>query len=111
MCLNVIDLLNDAPRDGRKEIRFRVEDVTADIARGRAAVALIRIAEQVPEIFRESVASGDETLIRLPLQKLVEQIGFLPVKPALESKSARPSGQQLPPAMPPAACSRPTGRG
>src|SRR4029079_2902944 len=34
------DFLNDAPRDGRREVRFRIEDVTADIARGRAAVAL-----------------------------------------------------------------------
>jgi hypothetical protein len=83
------DYLNDGPRDGRKEIRFRVEDVTADIARGRAAVALSRIAEQVPEIFRAPIAVNDETLIRLPLQKLVEQIGFLPVKPGSEPKLAR----------------------
>jgi hypothetical protein len=105
------DLLNDATRDGRKELRFRVEDVTADIARGRAAVALARIAEQAPEIFKEPVPSGDETLIRLPLQKLVEQIGFLPVKASLESKNARsisalPEAHgpepALPPAMPPA---------
>lgn len=107
------ELLNDEPRDGRKEVRFRVEDVTADIARGRAAVALGRIAEQVPEIFRVPIAPGDETLIRLPLQKLVEQIGFLPVKPAPpDAKTTRPpiGVQSLPGTRPPgAAVSLPPG--
>jgi hypothetical protein len=84
------EFLNDTPRDGRKEIRFRVEDVTADIARGRAAVALVRIAEQAPEIFKSPVAPTDETLIRLPLQKLVEQIGFLPVRSAADPTKGSP---------------------
>ncbi len=77
-----IDLINEHPHDLSRELRFKVEDLSADIARGRAAVSLARIAEQVPELFREPIAPDDPRQVRLPLQKLVEQIGFLPSKVA-----------------------------
>ena len=76
------DLVAQETPDLKRELRFKVEDLSADIARGRAAVSLRLIAAQVPDLFVEPIAEDDTRQIRLPLQKLVEQIGFLPVKAA-----------------------------
>lgn len=85
-----MELITDEPHDLSRELRFRVEDLSADIARGRAAVSLGSIAAQVPELFREPIAHNDARQIRLPLQKLVEQIGFLPIKPTAPAPSSAP---------------------
>ncbi len=90
------ELLSDATQDLKRELHFKVDDLSADIARGRAAVSLGRIAAQVPDLFREPIAADDPRQIRLPLQKLVEQIGFLPTKPA-PPKPASPPALELPP--------------
>ncbi len=94
-------LLNDAPRDPKRALHFQIEHVTADIARGRAEVHLSRIAEQVPDIFHAPITSETEMMIRLPLQKLVEQIGFGTTRPAPSAPAV------LPPAAPPLALSQP----
>lgn len=101
-----VDLLADGTPDLRRELRFKVDDLSADIARGRAAVPLTRIASQMPELFREPVSESDTRLIRLPLQKLVEQIGFLPTKSLPQTAPApftpAPTFGALPPASAPA---------
>jgi len=45
--------------DAKRELRFKINDLSSDIARGRAAVPLSRIAQLAPEIFVKEI-SGDE---------------------------------------------------
>ena len=61
--------------DLRRELRFPAEPIAADIARGRPAVSLAAIVAQCPEVFVPDASGFDSMQIRLPLQKLVEQIG------------------------------------
>jgi len=91
--------------DSKRELRFRINDLSSDIARGRAAVPLSRIAQLVPDIFVKEIGRDEDTEIRLPLQKLVEQIGLLrsrPKAPAVE-KLPRPTttAEVVPPVRPP----------
>jgi hypothetical protein len=67
--------------DPKRELRFRINDLSSDIARGRAAVPLSRIAQLVPDIFVKEIGRDEDTEVRLPLQKLVEQIGLLRSRP------------------------------
>ena len=69
--------------DANRELRFAVDDLSADIARGRAAVPLSKIAALCPDVFAREIAPADDSEIRLPLQKLVEQIGLLRGRPAV----------------------------
>ncbi len=77
--------------DPKRELRFSINDLSSDIARGRAAVPLSRIAQLVPDIFVRQITRDEDTEIRLPLQKLVEQIGLLRSRHHPGEKSARPS--------------------
>ncbi len=74
-------LLQAGLHDASRELRFAVDDLSADIARGRAAVPLSKIAALCPDVFAREIAPGDDSEIRLPLQKLVEQIGLLRGRP------------------------------
>ncbi|MEQ1862735.1 MAG: hypothetical protein ABMA13_22675, partial [Chthoniobacteraceae bacterium] len=85
------DLLSEGPHDLGRELHFKVEDLSADIARGRGAVPLGRIAVQVPELFCEPIADDDQRQVRLPLQKLVEQIGLLPINKVSSSMQPEPA--------------------
>ena len=87
-------LLRAGLHDASRELRFAVDDLSADIARGRAAVPLSKIAALCPDVFAHEIAPGDDTEIRLPLQKLVEQISLL---------RGRPAGPVAEPAAPEAA--------
>ena len=75
-------LLRAGFHDANRELRFSIDDLSADIARGRAAVPLSKIAALCPDIFARNIAPSDDPEIRLPLQKLVEQIGLLRGRPA-----------------------------
>lgn len=75
-------LLRAGLHDATRELRFAIDDLSSDIARGRAAVPLSKIAALCPDVFARPVGPADETEIRLPLQKLVEQIGLLRSRPA-----------------------------
>lgn len=66
--------LKPGPLDAKREIRFKVGSLSHDIARGRAAVSLAKIAELCPEIFRDALALADNVEVRLPLQKFFEQL-------------------------------------
>ncbi len=83
-------------RDEKRELRFDAEALSADIARGRASVPLSTIATLCPDIFQQSADELDDMEIRLPLQKLVEQIGGLrldlrPPHPVLFGAQAVPA--------------------
>ena len=102
-------LLQAGLHDASRELRFSMDDLSADIARGRAAVPLSKIAALCPDVFARELEPGDDTEIRLPLQKLVEQIGLLRTRPAVPppepvAPEAAPA-KDLPPASetPPAA--------
>ena len=81
--------LKAGQHDPRREMRFSIHDLSSDIARGRAAVPLSRIAALLPDIFVKEIGRDEDTEIRLPLQKLVDQIGLLRRPPA-------PSGERRP---------------
>ncbi len=67
--------------DLRRELRFPADGLAADIARGRASVFLADIVAQCPDVFLPDANGFDAVQIRLPLQKLVEQIGSGIAKP------------------------------
>ena len=68
--------LRQGKPDLRRELRFPAEGLAANIARGRAAVYLGEIVAQCPDLFLPEVNGFDDIQIRLPLQKLVEQIAL-----------------------------------
>ena len=82
--------LRQGTPDPQRELRFSADGLAADIARGRASVFLADIVAQCPDIFLPEADGFDDTQIRLPLQKLVEQIGLAP--------ASRPASFQPPPA-------------
>ncbi len=87
--------LKSGTHDPKRELRFKINDLSSDIARGRAAVPLSSVARLLPDIFVKEIAPDEDTEVRLPLQKLVEQIGLLrsrPAAPAAE-KTAQPAPQ------------------
>ena len=94
--------LKAGAHDAKRELRFKINDLSSDIARGRAAVPLSRIAQLAPEIFVKEISRDEDTEVRLPLQKLVEQIGLLRSQPktSLAEKIARPiTTAELPPVV------------
>jgi len=96
-------LLKPGAHDARREMRFKIGDLSSDIARGRAVVPLSRIAALCPDIFRKEITPAEDMDVRLPLQKLVEQIGLMRSNPAvpLPGKVSRPTPtpSEAPPAM------------
>ena len=74
-------LLKSGPHDAKRELRFKIGDLSSDIARGRAVVPLSRIAALCPDIFQKEVTAAEDMDVRLPLQKLVEQIGLMRSNP------------------------------
>ncbi|MEZ0256579.1 MAG: hypothetical protein ACAI37_14935 [Chthoniobacter sp.] len=96
--------LKPGNHDAKRELRFKINDLSSDIARGRAAVPLSRIAQLVPDIFTKEIGREEETEIRLPLQKLVEQIGLLrsrPKAPVVEKSTRAVTTAELPPGTKP----------
>lgn len=80
--------LKPGPHDARQELRFKIEDLSEKIARGRASIALSKLVELCPEIFRDTLDLSNDVEIQLPLQKLVEQVGNFVPEPAPESELA-----------------------
>ncbi|HYR58439.1 MAG TPA: hypothetical protein VEO95_07415, partial [Chthoniobacteraceae bacterium] len=70
-----VALLRPGPRDLKRVLRFHIDELSSDITRGRPGVALSLIAAQCPELFHSPIGDDDDMEIRLPLQKLVEQVG------------------------------------
>jgi hypothetical protein len=68
------EFLSEAAPDPRRELRFSPGEFFADIPRGRVTVALSNIARQYPEAFRAPIADADDREVRLPLQRLLDQL-------------------------------------
>ena len=98
--------LREGKPDLRRELRFPAEGLAADIARGRAGVYLADIVAQCPDLFLPEVSGFDDIQIRLPLQKLVEQIALgagnhpsvarTTLAPEPEPAPAPPGSEELP---------------
>ena len=102
--------LRPGPHDLKRELRFRIADLFSDLTRGRPVIALSCIAEQCPELFHTPIGDADDMAIRLPLQKLVEQVGHLrsrmpaaplPVVPPAARPPVPPPVVAPPPSEPP----------
>ena len=86
MRLELGDILSRVPeqfvRPGNHDLHhalfFDGREVAAELAHGRVEIPLSRIAEQCPQAFFISAYSASTVLVRLPLQKLVEQMGNSP---------------------------------
>jgi len=64
----------------KKELRFNTYELLPGLSLGKAEVPLARIAELVPEMFA-SQNPAENPDIKLPLQKVVAQIGAFPGRP------------------------------
>ncbi len=95
-----VQFLRPGSHDLKRELRFHLEDLASDFSRGRAGVALSRIAEQCPECFNRVIGDDDDMEVRLPLQKLVEQIARIRSLPgaAPQTGSREPIRALRPPA-------------
>lgn len=99
-------LLRPGMHDPKRELRFKINDLSSDIARGRAAVPLSRITQLAPDIFARQLGPHEDMEIRLPLQKLVDQIGLLRSRPkatAIIEKIETSMSPTATPDVPPAA--------
>jgi hypothetical protein len=73
-----VSVLNqDAAVDPNRVLCFPMTQLTAEMARGRPVVSLASVARQCPELFRDPGSIDATEMVRLPLQKLLEQIGKL----------------------------------
>ncbi len=59
------------------ELRFLVDELCGGMARGQAEVRVSRLAEICPEVFQMPLSPLEDVAIRLPLRKLLEQVGFV----------------------------------
>ena len=83
--LNLGDLLPRIPtqylamglHDEQLELRFPLEEMLNELAHGRAATRLSRIAAVCPQLFENPIPPAEDMEVPLPLEKLVDQIGWL----------------------------------
>jgi predicted regulator of Ras-like GTPase activity (Roadblock/LC7/MglB family) len=76
--------------DGTRRILLKASEVERGMARGKPAVSLATIYQQVPEIFLRSVAPADEAQVQLPFKKVLEQFTNLQVRTDQERHQAVP---------------------
>ena len=76
--------------DGTRRILVNASEVERGMAKGKPAVSLATIYQQVPEIFLRSVAPTDEAQVRLPFEKVLEQFTKLQVRSDQERHQAVP---------------------
>ena len=68
-------LVRQGVHEKQRELHFALHELATDLAHGRADVDLQHIVKQCPDVFVTGVEEFHDVQIRLPLQKLVEQIG------------------------------------
>ncbi len=85
--------------DERRVVRIAAADVAPGLARGRAEISLARLVALAPEVFRWERGETDDPQIRLPIQKLLQQIGSYAAELAampVEKMAAREERQPAP---------------
>ena len=70
-------LMPNAMVDPERTLSFSMSELSAEMARGRPSVSLSSVAHQCPDLFNQQAQLRGHEMIRLPLQKLLEQIGAL----------------------------------
>ncbi|MEQ1854412.1 MAG: hypothetical protein ABMA01_22815, partial [Chthoniobacteraceae bacterium] len=73
-------LLQPGPHDLKTELRFDIQSLSQQIAKGHTTIALAEIYRRVPNIFRGEILESDNVDIRFPWQKLAKLVAS--VKPA-----------------------------
>lgn len=83
----------------RQLLRFDAAELAQGMAKGRVEVALPKIAEQTAQVFFVTAREASEVMVRLPLQKLVDQMGDSSVLAArfFEEKAERFARETLQP--------------
>ena len=61
--------------DARRILRVPAAEITAGLAKGRAELPLARLIALAPDVFRCEAGDSGDARVRLPLQKLLQQIG------------------------------------
>ena len=89
------EFLREGPHESRREIRFAPGEFFADIPRGRVTVALSNIAAQCPEVFRAPIPDAEDREVRLPLQRVLDQL----IEP-MAAPSREPTESVAPPTPP-----------
>ena len=85
--------------DLRQLLRFDAKELALGMAKGRVEVPLPKIAEQSTQVFLVTAHVASDVMIRLPLQKLVDQMGDSSVYASRlqEEKTAPPVKGEQPP--------------
>ena len=68
-------LLHSGTHDAGRVLRVPISEVTEGLAKGRAEIPLARLATLAPDVFLPAASDAESPRIRLPLQKLLQQIG------------------------------------
>jgi predicted regulator of Ras-like GTPase activity (Roadblock/LC7/MglB family) len=76
--------------DGTRRILLKASEVERGMARGKPAVSLATVYQQVPEIFLRSIAPSDQMQVQLPFKKVLEQFASLQVRSDQERHQAVP---------------------
>lgn len=84
--------------DERRVVRIAAGDIAPGLARGRAEISLARLVALVPEVFRWERGETDDPQIRLPIQKLLQQIGSFAAQLAAMPAQTAPVREEHPPA-------------
>jgi hypothetical protein len=74
--------------DANRRLRIPAAEVAPGLVRGRAEVSLARLVALAPDVFRWERGESDDPKVRLPIQKLLQQIGSHASAPAPEHELA-----------------------
>ena len=87
--------------DAARVLRIPSADVAPGLARGKAELSLARLVALAPEVFRWERGETDDPQVRLPIQKLLQQIRsdgpMPPSQPGSFSSSAANLSDRMPP--------------
>ena len=98
-------LLKDGTHDPNQRIFFRMDELSANLAGGKATIPLSHIADRCPEIFKHAIGPEDDVEIFFPWSKLLDRVRNLKAmtdqqgseknNPAMNYKSATPVNQAI----------------
>ena len=68
-------LLRPGSHDVSRVLKVPLDEVTGGLAKGRAEIPLARLVALAPDVFFPEPGDAEKAFIRLPLQRLLQQIG------------------------------------